>query len=75
LGTRKDNVEDMVKKGRQPKCEGSKSPNAKLTESQVAEIISARGKVRQVDLAIKYGVTQGLISRIHRGDGWKHVHR
>lgn len=49
-------------------------PNAKLTAEQVTEIREAYGeggRVRQADLAAKYGVGQPAISRIVSGDHWR----
>lgn len=50
---------------------GSKRPNAKLSEAQVVEIRSSRD--RGDSLAIKYSVSQGLISAIRRRNVWRHV--
>jgi hypothetical protein len=52
---------------------GERNGNAKLTEAQVRLIRSLRGKVRQVDIAADFGVSQLLISKIQRGESWKHV--
>lgn len=52
---------------------GEDNGQSKLTESEVREIRSLRGKVRQVDLAARFGVSQVLIGIVQRGDGWKHV--
>lgn len=77
LGTQKDNVHDMMRKGRRVQGDvcGSKNGNATLTESQVAEIRRryAAGGVRQVDLAAEYGVPQTSISSIVRRKQWTHV--
>lgn len=54
---------------------GSKNGSAKLSESQVAEILSlyASGKYRQKDLGKKFGVSQRMISLITRREKWQHV--
>ena len=49
---------------------GEKSPNAKITEAQAREIIRLRGKVRQVDLAKRFGISQAHISKIQIGGCW-----
>jgi hypothetical protein len=56
------------------KTVGEKSPNAKLTDGQVLEILSLlkRGK-RQIDIAVEYGVSDTLISNINRGRSWGHL--
>jgi len=69
LGSRKENLEDMVRKGRSRK--GQKHHNAKLTTAQIKEIRdSALG---QRVLAGQFGVTQQHISNIRRGRRWSHV--
>lgn len=64
-GTRKQNSADKVIHGTAPR--GIKNPNAKLTDFQISEIRSLKGTMRQCDIAVKFGTTQGHISRIHRG--------
>lgn len=71
LGTPKENTADMMAKGRKgvnPDYSGSNNPNSKLTPTQIKEIRAS--KERQVDLAARYGVYQGHISRIKRGAQW-----
>lgn len=69
-GTRKDNARDAVERG-QHLC-GSRSPRAKLTERDVAEIRRRYdlGGVYQYELAEEFGVTQTTVSRITRRKGW-----
>lgn len=54
---------------------GSRSTNAKLTDEQVMEIRTRyKGEWgEQGRLALEYGVTQGLVSKIVRGDTWTHL--
>lgn len=75
IGSRQDNVDDMMRKGRLNSRIGSANHRAQLTEAQVQEIRErfAVGGVRQVDLATEYGVTQTTISVIVRGASWKHL--
>jgi len=75
LGTTKDNVQDMLAKGRVRPLRGTASPNARLNEDQVREIRAryAAGGVFQKDLASAYGVAVKTISHIVCGDRWKHV--
>lgn len=65
LGTKAENVWDMVSKGRQWRPLGEKNSQAKLTDAQAAEIASS--KERNMDLASRYGVSRGLISMIKSG--------
>lgn len=52
---------------------GEGNHTSKLTESDVHEIIASKGKVRQKDLALRYGVHLSQIKSIHRGITWKHI--
>lgn len=74
-GTHADNMVDMAKKGRSGVLRGSLNGCAKLNETQVAEIkkrLALGGKCRA--LGHEYGVSEGAINLIRRGDKWKHVH-
>ena len=66
LGTRKENMADMMAKGR-----GVFRRNAKLKEHQVREIRSSSGPLREA--ARHYGVSRSLISKIRVCRLWKHV--
>lgn len=79
-GTSSDNAKDCWNKGRNfyqqnpnARPKGANHANAKLTDAQVADIITsyATGKVRQVDLAAKYKVSQRVISLIVRRESYK----
>ena len=73
LGTHKENMQDMVNKGRANKrgLKGTEAPWAKLTEAQV---IAIRGSSESNKaLATKYGVTAALIWRIRNRRCWTHV--
>lgn len=67
LGSMRANMLDAYRKGRkvQPR---STHANAKLTPDQVRDIrrVYDAGGVRQVDLAVKYGVSQRVISLVTR---------
>ena len=77
LGTAKDNAVDMVRKGRGRGAEGSTNGHAKLTRSQVDEIIrryepaigKGFGMVRPSNadaLAVEYGITPQYVSQLAR---------
>ena len=76
-GTRSDNMQDMVRKGRlKPTIRyGEESPAAKLTSEQVLEIRArhAAGGVIGATLADEYGVSRSLISLILRRKRWPHL--
>ena len=84
LGTQKDNIQDMVKKGRKAKVEnlftidppkGEKNPMAKLTEKQVLQIkkLLSDGILKQKEIAEIYGVESSRISSINKNKSWKHL--
>ena len=74
LGTPLDNNRDAINKGRNAR--GSKSPRAKLNESQVREILRrAESGVSRSDLAIRFGMSYGMIVFILTRRKWKHVHQ
>jgi hypothetical protein len=71
LGTAKDNSDDMVSKGRQPRVVGSKHGGAKLTEAEASAIRASSKKGR--DLAVEYGVSPSTISVIKNGKSWSYL--
>lgn len=70
LGNHKDNMKDMVKKGRQSRGEDSRS---KLTEKQVIEIRKIYKKFNQQELADRFKVSRRLIHNIIYKKAWKHI--
>lgn len=69
VGTKKDNVDDMIRKGRKAIFKSADHPMARLTEAQV---ISIRADTRtQVAIAREYGLTQAAISRIKLRLTWR----
>lgn len=69
LGTNADNMADMAAKGRSMR--GERHHKAKLTEDDVRAI---RADARmQIDIAAAFGVTQGLVGAIKRGELWTHI--
>ena len=75
LGTRRDNIADMVAKGRQRGALGENNPKAKLTTQQVLAIREARGRVFQRDLAKQYNVCIRTIQLVQLGHQWTNVTR
>lgn len=74
LGTRLDNMADMVKKGRHVTATPGKSYACKLTIAQVIEIrkLSADG-VRTVALTRIYGVDRATVWKIVTRRTWKKI--
>lgn len=73
LGTQKDNMQDMVSKGRKVTLRGSNDPKSKLTESDVLRIRSLYGEYSQYKLARMFNVSRSTISAIIHRYNWKHV--
>lgn len=79
IGTRKDNMQDAVKKGRQAKGlllsimrRGDKSNFAKLTKENVLEIRKKRSEgIKTIDIAKLFNITADNVRRIVRFDTWK----
>lgn len=73
-GTAWDNMQDKVQKGRGRWLKGSEVGNAKLTESQVCEILRRLdcGEFQRV-VAADFGVSQSAISHIRTGRGWRQL--
>jgi hypothetical protein len=60
LGTHRDNVADMVKKGRH---------TCRVTPEQIHEIRTSSESER--DLGLKLGISRGTVGDIRRGKSWK----
>jgi hypothetical protein len=77
LGTQKDNIQDMIQKGRggdHQRARGSKQGHAKLTETQVAEIKDLLGDgISPKEIGPRYGVGVTNIYNIKAGRAWRHV--
>lgn len=77
LGTRFDNMQDMVRKGRgvNNSLRGEQSPSHKLTEEQVLLIrkLHSEGAKNMSELAREMGVSRNAIHDIVWGKKWKHL--
>ena len=71
LGTQKQNVLDMIEKGRQYDRSGDKNPFSKLTEQEAREIRASNET--SAALGRKYGISQAHASKVKRGLLWKHL--
>ncbi len=78
LGTQKDNIGDMIRKGRRftgdPKKFGHKGSShhaAKLTDAQVKAIREDQRSSKQI--AKDFDVNDRTIRKIQNGNGWKHI--
>lgn len=72
LGTKSENVYDMVSKKRNFIGKLENNGRSKLTKNDAINIRKeyAKGNVFQYQLAKKYGVSQPIISKITRNEGW-----
>jgi len=70
-GTAKDNIDDMIAKGRQQRLPGESNGNAVLTQAQARAIL---GDARPYTaIAADYGVTPMTVSDIKNKHSWKHL--
>lgn len=69
LGTNRDNIRDMVAKGRNSR--GAAHTNAKLTDEIVREIRSSSES--SYILARRFGVSRAAIIKVRRRKTWAHV--
>lgn len=74
LGTRADNMLDMVRKGRNRGPQPENSRTAKLTAQQAATVFKARADdVSASALSARFGVSENAIWNIWCGRTWKAV--
>lgn len=73
LGSQKDNMRDMIRKGRKVAVKGSKHGHAKITKKHVIAIRALDGLVSQTAIGELFGLSQGQIGRIIRREKWKHI--
>lgn len=71
IGTRQDNVDDCVKKGRH--VHGERTCTAKLKENEVRAIKQLFGTMTQRKIAKMFRISEMTISSIKTGRLWKHV--
>ena len=68
-GTHSDNSKDKVFKNRQSR--GERRPLSKLKETDVLYVRNSKESC--VTLGREFGVSRSVISKIRRGEGWRHV--
>ena len=74
LGTHQDNMDDMVKKGRQRTPNGESHARSKITENDVREMrVASDAGVSRAKLASKYGLHCAHVGLIVRRKSWEHV--
>jgi HNH endonuclease len=80
VGTRSDNMRDMVKKGRQPTAvhpglfSGARNPNAGLTAEQVSTMRAKHAEGASVyELSDEYGLTRSGILAVLTRRTWKNI--
>ena len=72
LGTQKDNVHDMMNKGRKASLQGERNSNAKLTVEDIHKIkrLYRKGKYSNNAIGRRFGVTGANIGLIVKGNTW-----
>ena len=71
IGTAKDNIRDMMAKGRRVWQYGERNGAHKLTERDVVDILTDR--ISTQEAMDTFSVTDGCIRAIQTGKRWKHV--
>lgn len=66
--THAENQADKIAHGTHSR--GERHPMAKLTEPEVREILDLKGTMFQWEIAERFGVSQPLVSNIHRAKNW-----
>lgn len=74
LGSNADNMQDMIRKGRQVIRDnaGDANPQSKLNAEQVCEIRA--DKRRLTEIADDYAIQPSTVSLIRNGKRWSHLH-
>lgn len=83
-GTQAENMQEMARRGRARNGNrlGEETANAKLTPAAIMDIRArcargkgrgGRGRERQADVAVEYGVAQSTVSAIISGKTWTHL--
>jgi len=74
LGTTKDNVQDMIKKGRKKTVKGSSCSWAKLTEDQIVKMLKLFEQgYTNAQVGKMFGIHRGSAGEIKRGEIWGHI--
>jgi hypothetical protein len=74
-GTQKENIADMIAKGRgnlrAGAQRGEKNPRAKITYRKAERIRKLAKTMKQSEIGLRFGITQGVVSKIVRRDIWR----
>lgn len=74
VGTKQDNSDDAVRKGRRPRLLGSKNHSSKLTELLVSELRLRFQNGQSIgSMAREHRLSRRTIALAVRGKTWKHV--
>jgi HNH endonuclease len=71
IGTHRDNMADMAKRGRHHKLRGDSAPWSKLNSEAVRIIRAKEGEISTAALGELFGVTVQHIRTIQRGKAWR----
>jgi len=75
IGTQTENIQDMVKKGRQKGAKGENNINVKLNKKSVKDIRGyfINGGMNIRELAVGFNVSESTIRKILKFKSWKHI--
>ena len=71
LGTHQDNMDDMVRKGRQRSLKGEESPSCKISQETAQAVLDSELTYSQT--AEKFGMTKSSVAAIKARRMWKHL--
>jgi hypothetical protein len=69
--TQRENVRDMVRKGRQRTCAGERNPSAKLKSDQVIAI--RQDNRSSCEILAEYEISSSTLWAIRHRDTWRHL--
>lgn len=69
VATQRENILDMIRKGRRYSSAGERNPSAKLTAAQVLSIRADRSQTK--DIALSYGISMTTAYSIKSRETWR----
>lgn len=74
LGTHRENMQDMVRKGRRPKIFGTRHGMSKLTEKDILNIRALDKKsISRLEISKQFNITKENVGYIVRRVTWTHI--
>lgn len=71
VATQRENIIDMIRKGRRHSSAGERNPSVKLTAAQVLSIRADRSRTK--DIVVSYGISRTTAYSIKNRETWRHL--